>query len=610
MSNPSGEEIESRIGSARERFESSWKSNTPLTIEDLLKEFSDEESDSAVRELLAVELEIRAQRGDTFRKEDYLRRLPRHQRVIAELFGQLDGDASEFENEPDSGLLDTVSETGERVVAETGPSIPTGAFPKAIGKYRVIEPLDRGGQATVYRAIHDELGRDVVIKFCHLANSATGQPSSALQDEGRVLASLQHKNLAQVFDFGVHDGRAYLVIEYIKGLNLSQYRRQVPRDSKRWTSIIRQVAEALSYVHERGVLHLDVKPQNILIEEDGTPRLIDFGLARAENAWDRSGPNPQLVSGTLAFMAPEQARGESDRVGPESDLFGLGAVMYFMVTGHPPIRGDRFAELFENAKACRWDPEALTGKCDAPMRSLIEATLSERPEDRPKSGRELASRLPTEGRGSVLKRSALMGTLLLAAIAVYSGSVPDGEVESGEMRIRVTSEVTTEPTDLQDVGSVRPGDRIVIRADVPAGVHVTVFQFDTTGKLNLIEQVNPKEEAFTYRYPADDGVIMAGPTGTEFLFLCGSTSRALTADDVGGTGLFESMKPFPGLPENAVMQIRSGNVIELSKGRAFAGIGEMKDPQEEVRDRLRSLWRKLESKADFVEGIAFPVFEQ
>jgi serine/threonine protein kinase len=196
----------------------------------------------------------------------------------------------------------------------------------------VIAPLDAGGQGLVYRGLHPTLGRDVVIKL----SRAAGGPADRdrLQEEGRILADLEHPNLARVYDLDVHDGRAFLVMEYVRGPHLEQFARQRPPSPRQAAALVAPVAQALAAAHRRGVVHRDVKPKNILIDEAGRPRLIDFGLARLEDAWHQAPSEEGEVAGTLAYMPPEQAR-DAAEVGPRSDVFSLGGVLYFLLTGKP-----------------------------------------------------------------------------------------------------------------------------------------------------------------------------------------------------------------------------------------------------------------------------------
>jgi serine/threonine protein kinase len=152
---------------------------------------------------------------------------------------------------------------------------------------------------------------------------ATGS-EDALVAEARLLAQLDHPNLVRVHDLGFHENCPYVVLDYVPGRSLREVVRDQPLSAERAAEIVAKVARALAVVHARGITHGDLKPANILIDENGEPRLIDFGIARERSAWSANDETSE-IAGTLLYMAPEQARGESARIGCRTDVYGLGA---------------------------------------------------------------------------------------------------------------------------------------------------------------------------------------------------------------------------------------------------------------------------------------------
>ncbi len=234
----------------------------------------------------------------------------------------------------------------------------TAPDPQRIGRYLVVGPLDEGGQGMVYRVLHPELGKEFVLKLARrpIADDPGGR--DRLRREGRLLAQCDHPNLVRVVDLDVHEGRLFVVMDHVQGLTLNQYaeqRRPGPREAAR---MMVELARAVAYLHSRGIIHQDIKPKNILIDEQGRPRLIDFGLARLCHAW--ADDTAAWTGGTDAYMSPEQALGLAEEIGPWTDVFGLGGVLYYLLAQRPLYQG-----------ASRWSVLAQARKGESiPIRQL------------------------------------------------------------------------------------------------------------------------------------------------------------------------------------------------------------------------------------------------
>ena len=218
-----------------------------------------------------------------------------------------------------------------------------------IGKYRLVRPLGQGGQGSAYLAFDPDLKHHVVLKRYRVARIPAGQV--VVLNEGQGLARVRSPFVAQCYSAERRNGECYLVIEYIAGKNLATAHHERPLDFNTAARVVEHVAEGLAAVHACGLLHRDVKPSNIILGDDGKPRLVDFGLAAP-----LGGEALQTVTGTLAYMAPEQARGEWDRIDPRTDVFSLGAVLYELLTGSPPYTGMSSTEKIEQAKLGRVTP--------------------------------------------------------------------------------------------------------------------------------------------------------------------------------------------------------------------------------------------------------------
>ena len=180
------------------------------------------------------------------------------------------------------------------------------ARPTHIGKYLIVEVLGTGGQGSVYRAVHPRSARQLVIKiarYCLLDKTAD---RDALIAEGRLLAGLDHPDLIRVYDFDFHEGRPFLVMEYVRGRTLGQFAEGQNLAPRQAAMIVAHVARAAAAAHRQGIVHQDIKPANILIDEEGRPRLIDFGMARLRHAW---GDDLDSSGGTPAYMASRAGSG-------------------------------------------------------------------------------------------------------------------------------------------------------------------------------------------------------------------------------------------------------------------------------------------------------------
>jgi serine/threonine-protein kinase PpkA len=245
--------------------------------------------------------------------------------------------------------------------------------------YRILRPLGEGGMASVFLAVQESLDREVALKIMAPALAANAEFTDRFLKEGRITAKLSHANLVTVFDIGSHGSVYYLAAEFIPGGTLRE-RIQAGLSVAETLDIACDVARGLDFAHQKGFVHRDVKPGNILFKADGTAVLADFGIAKAMDA--KSGATMAGASiGTPDYMSPEQARAE--QVDGRSDLYALGAVVFEMLAGHPPYEA---ADPFTVALMHVTQPVPSLPAEHAWLQPLIDSLMAKVPANRPASG--------------------------------------------------------------------------------------------------------------------------------------------------------------------------------------------------------------------------------
>src|SRR5713101_6627760 len=206
------------------------------------------------------------------------------------------------------------------------------------GDYELLEETGRGGQGVVYRARQKSLNRTVALKLIGLGHWATQAHIKRFRLEAEAAASLEHPGIVPIHEVGERDGSCYFSMKFVEGGRLDEVVRREPMPIRRAVELIVKVARTVHYAHDHGILHRDIKPGNILLDQKGEPHLTDFGLARLVES-ESSVTHTLEVLGTPSYMAPEQAAGNNAAVSSVTDVYGLGAVLYQLLTGQPPFAG-------------------------------------------------------------------------------------------------------------------------------------------------------------------------------------------------------------------------------------------------------------------------------
>jgi serine/threonine protein kinase len=262
------------------------------------------------------------------------------------------------------------------------------------GDYELLEEIARGGMGVVWKARQSSLNRTVALKMI-LAGRLAGQAEvQRFRREAEAAANLQHPNIVAIHEVGEHDGQQYYSMDYVAGRDLGALVRESgPLAPARAAECVKTLAEAVHFAHQRGTLHRDLKPQNVLVDAAGVPHITDFGLAKFVER-DESLTQTGAAMGSPSYMPPEQAAGHADQVGPHSDVYGLGAILYELLTGSPPFRAETpVATMREVMESEPVAPRRVNAIVPPDLETVCLKCLEKNPIQRYPSARALAEEL-------------------------------------------------------------------------------------------------------------------------------------------------------------------------------------------------------------------------
>jgi len=260
------------------------------------------------------------------------------------------------------------------------------------GRYEIIKELGKGGMGVVYQAHDPQIDRSVALKVLRVDRVVNEEFVLRFFKEAKFIGRLSHPNIVTVYDVGRDHGTIYIAMEYLQGEAFNEVIRSGRLNVEKIIDITLQVADALGYAHNKGIVHRDIKPSNIILTDEGGVKLTDFGIARSEDSTAAQQTQTGVILGTPFYMSPEQVMGK--RVDGRSDLFSLGVILYELIVGRKPFEGDHFTAIF---RAITDDIPVAPLRIDASippsLSDLIMKALSKNPDERFQTGKEMGDAL-------------------------------------------------------------------------------------------------------------------------------------------------------------------------------------------------------------------------
>lgn len=568
--------------------------------------------ESAV-DLIYAEYLLKREYGLNVSSNEYYDRFPEYSDLLRRQFA-FDDAISTVNLPTQTALSETVKKSSETT---------------SVGKYVTLVLLASGGQADVYRAIHPELRCEVVVKLAR--ESILEADACQMASEGRILADLDHPNISKVMDFGEHNGRAYLVSRYIPGRTLNNYVVEESLSPAEFTVIVAKIANALNFVHRRGVTHLDVKPQNIVVDDNGTPFLVDFGLSVERGSFQSSSSNAGGLCGTLSYMSPEQARVDQSKIGPKCDVFSLGAVLYQLTVGKAPYEDEPLPALLEKIQYGSYDKDSL--ECEgvpSSLKKVIRKAMQKNPKDRYRTCDEMAAELEKFSRWHRIRKQLQISLVLVLFIPIVLTAWQIRLLTISSHEKELTTNYHSYPSQASPNASLRQslklavgvhhnnryidvtervplvnGDVLQIVAEIPAEHFVTLFTLNRLGEVQELCRKKPSKESYIIRYPDDstEGVPLVGIQGTEIFILCVNRESPIKADAIRHA--VESNSPIPDLPELAVLASELEGVTLKQDSRGLGAPQKALDSQATVIQILKDINTTITNEGGLSESVAF-----
>jgi serine/threonine protein kinase/tetratricopeptide (TPR) repeat protein len=321
--------------------------------------------------------------------------------------------------------------TGQRQPLRTKsvPGKKDAKLPTKVAGYDILGELGRGGMGVVYKAKQAGLNRLCALKMVLGGGHASADNLARFKIEAEAIAQLHHPNIVQVYEIGEEAGCPFFSLEYIDGSSLQQKIDSTPQSATETAQLMQEICEGVYAAHQRGVLHRDLKPANILLTKEGQPKITDFGLAKRLEEQDHGQTRTGAIMGTPSYMAPEQAMGKAKHLGPPADIYSLGAILYDMLTGRPPFRGETVMETLNQVQTLEpLPPVRLAPKVPLDLQTICLKALDKDPRKRYDSAGAMAEDLrrylagePIQARPTPLWERAVKWVKRRPAVATLIG---------------------------------------------------------------------------------------------------------------------------------------------------------------------------------------------
>ena len=297
------------------------------------------------------------------------------------------------DDEVQKSLQSLIVPEGQDLFASTVAAPSVGDTISYFGDYELLDVLGRGGMGVVYKARQVSLDRTVALKMILSGQLSSEREVARFHAEAEAAAKLDHPGIVPIHEIGEHNGQHYFSMGYVEGTSLASKLRDGPLSAKEATTLVQQVAEAVQHAHDHGIIHRDLKPANVLLDKEGQPRLTDFGLAKRLESDSELTASGQVM-GSPAYMSPEQAEGRVKELGPATDIYSLGTVLYSLLTGRPPFLSDTVADtLMQVINQEPVSPRRLNSKCPRDLETICLKCLRKEPAKRYASAADLAADL-------------------------------------------------------------------------------------------------------------------------------------------------------------------------------------------------------------------------